>query len=510
MSERPCRCVGYSQRSGQGIADKVLINRGDMNSVRRISVVIKKPEIHRIGQEVAHEVFAADDLHEAIDIAQTVSPDMTIFDEAFEPCHVRDYIEKTARDSGESHRTAVITTNEGPFCESRYKEAGVDYCLTEEQGPARLQAIAAELRTDAPRADAVPNDEDGFLDDTTAAVSMVGRSEAMRKAWELITLVARSQCNPVLILGDTGTGKEVAARAVHTLRHPGEPFVAVNCAALTANLLESELFGHVKGSFTGADRDKTGLLELAGSGTIFLDEISETPLELQAKLLRVLQEKTFRKVGGIKDITCQATIVASSNRDLKKEVREKRFRQDLYYRLNVCPILLAPLHSPQRREDIRLLARYFLKTSSICTNERHRITSITNLALEALCRYNWPGNVRELRNVIERAILLETTDKIGLSSIVIDPIESEDTSGGRGLRGHVKDFSLQKAERELIARALHETGWQKTQAAALLGITRATLNAKVKQYDIRKDSPARGETEFTASSVAEAEAIAVS
>jgi len=481
-----------------------------MSSVRRIIVVSKKPEIHTIGQEVAQEVFAADDLHEAADIAQTVSPDLTIFDEVFAPCHVRDYIERTAHAFSESHRTAVIATNEGPFCEREYKEAGVDYCLTEEQGSVRLQAIAAEMCNDAPRADAAPNDEDDFLDETAAAIGMVGRSEAMRKAWKLITLVACSQCNPVLILGDTGTGKEVAARAVHTLRHPSGPFVAVNCAALTANLLESELFGHVKGSFTGADRDKTGLLELAGSGTIFLDEISEMPLELQAKLLRVLQEKTFRKVGGIKDMACQATIIASSNRDLKKEVREKRFRQDLYYRLNVCPILLAPLHSPQRREDIRVLARHFLKTSSICTNGPHRITSITNLALEALCRYDWPGNVRELRNVIERAILLETTDKIGLSSIVIDPIESEDPSGGRGPRERVKDFSLQKAERELIARALHETGWQKTQAAALLGITRATLYAKVKQYDIRKDRPAERQTDLAGQQVAETEATAVS
>ncbi len=167
-------------------------------------------------------------------------------------------------------------------------------------------------------------------------------------------------------------------------------------------------------------------------------------------------------------------------------MREKRFRQDLYYRLHICPILLAPLWSPQRRQDIPLLATYFLQTSSICTHKQRQITSITPFALEALCRHDWPGNVRELRNVVERAILLETTDKIGLGSIVIDPIDSDETPHP-GLGHSGKDFSLEKAERELIARALHETGWQKTQAAALLGITRATLYAKVKQYDIRKD-----------------------
>ena len=265
------------------------------------------------------------------------------------------------------------------------------------------------------------DDTEFFLDETAAAVAMAGRSPAIARTLQMIKLVAASRCNPVLIVGDTGTGKEVAARAVHVLRHPGEPFVAVNCAALTANLLESELFGHVKGSFTGADRDKTGLLETAGTGTIFLDEISEMPLELQAKLLRILQERTFRKVGGIKDIDCKATIIASSNRDLKKEVREKRFRQDLYYRLNICPITMAPLRSPERRQDIPLLAQHFLKTSSICAHQAdaghlHHAGS----PWRPCRRHDWPGNVRELRNVIERAILLETTDKIGLSSIVID------------------------------------------------------------------------------------------
>ena len=236
---------------------------------------------------------------------------------------------------------------------------------------------------------------------------------------------------------------------------------------------------------------------MAGSGTIFLDEISEMPLDLQAKLLRVLQEKTFRKVGGVRDLDCKATIIASSNRNLKKEVREKRFRQDLYYRLNICPIQLTPLRSPQRRQDIQLLATYFLKTSSICSHRENRVASITQLALEALGRHDWPGNVRELRNVIERAILLETTDKIGLSSIIIDPLDSDEPLYP-GLTRSGKDFSLEKAERELIARALHETGWQKTQAAALLGITRATLYAKVKQYDIRKEGLAVKEMRLAA------------
>ncbi len=232
--------------------------------------------------------------------------------------------------------------------------------------------------------------EDHFVDASAAAVGFVGRSRSAANCLKMIRLVAASRCNPVLIVGETGTGKEVAARAVHALRHPDGPFVDINCAALTATLLESELFGHVRGAFTGADRDKTGLLEAAGAGTIFLDEISEMPLELQAKLLRILQERTFRKVGGVKDLDCQATIIASSNRDLKKEVREKRFRQDLYYRLNICPIRLPPLRSPERREDIPVLATYFLNTSTI-RQTAEKVTALTQLALEALVRHDWPG-----------------------------------------------------------------------------------------------------------------------
>jgi DNA-binding NtrC family response regulator len=475
-----------------------------MSLLRRIVVVSRIPQIQTVAQELAREVFVADDLGEAADIISTVSPDLTLFDGTQAPSEVREHLQRIAADSTPPCRTAVVISDGSPFGESEYRQAGVADCFTGPAGLARLRDLVAEMCEAARRpADAPIDAQTYFVDETAAAVALAGCSPAIHRALQMIKLVAASRCNPVLITGDTGTGKEVAARAVHNLRHPGQPFVAVNCAALTANLLESELFGHVKGSFTSADRDKTGLLEMADSGTLFLDEISEMPLDLQAKLLRVLQEKTFRKVGGVRDLDCKATIIASSNRDLKKEVREKRFRQDLYYRLNICPIQLAPLRSPQRRQDIQLLATYFLKTSSICSHRQNRVTSITQLALEALSRYDWPGNVRELRNVIERAILLETTDKIGLSSVIIDPIDSDEPPHpGLGWSG--KDFSLEKAERELIARALHETGWQKTQAAALLGITRATLYAKVKQYDIRKGGLAIEEVRLGAPQPSEA------
>lgn len=329
-----------------------------------------------------------------------------------------------------------------------------------------------------------------FCEHCPPDVPMVGHSEGMVETLKTIRMVAESNCNPVLLVGETGTGKELAARAVHAWRHGREGrFVAVNCAALTANLLESELFGHVKGAFTGADKDKTGLFELAGEGTLFLDEITEMPLELQAKLLRVLQERTFRKVGGTRDIHCKATVIATSNRDLEKEINEGTFRRDLYYRLAVFPIQLPPLQSPRRRDDIPLLAEFFAETSGI--TPRDDLVGLTPESLDILCAHSWPGNVRELRNVIERAMILEQGKQITPRSLLINgSVPSSPTTGQAPASDNAdeepdpNDFSLETAEREFILRALRETGWQRTRAAALLGITRATLHAKLKRYDI--------------------------
>jgi DNA-binding NtrC family response regulator len=479
-----------------------------MSLLRRIVVVSNKPQLRDLALEIAHEVFAADDLVEAADIVNTVTPDMTILDETFTLDGIAEFLRKTDNDPSRRPTSVAAIAEDAPFSNREYEMTGVSYCLRGEQEHPRLREIALQIVAGVQELHPDPADNACFVDEVAAAGGMVGRSEAIRKAMELIRLVAQSRCNPILITGETGTGKELAARAIHSIRHPDKPFVAVNCAALTATLLESELFGHIKGSFTGADRDKVGLLEYADEGTLFLDEISEMPLDLQAKLLRVLQERTFRKVGGIKDLVCRATIIASSNRNLRTEVDERRFRQDLYYRLNICPIDMVPLRSPQRREDIRLLAEYFLRTSTICSHRQTKVSSITPLAIEALQRHDWPGNVRELRNVIERAILLETTDRIGLRSIAIETMRAQAMPGASD-GSRTRDFSLEKAERELIARALHETGWQKTQAASLLGITRATLYAKVKQYNIQRQKSQQSDGELPPFHALEPEPVSV-
>ncbi len=454
-------------------------------SLRRIVVAGRNTEVQKLARQVGQEIFVADDLVETLDITQAVEPDLILFDHYFSLEHIRQFLDSA---NLTSNIPVIIVGNDENNSDiiAEFMQIGVHDYIQGEKDHIRLKQIVNQLKNGIASDNFELTDNCFFAEDFAASIPIVGKSQAIKNTLKMIKVVAKSKCSPILITGETGTGKELAAKAIHLLRHPEEKFVALNCAALTANLLESELFGHVKGSFTGADREKIGLLELAGNGTVFLDEISETPLELQAKLLRVLQEKTFRKVGGIKDIACNATIIASSNRILKNELKANRFRKDLYYRLNIFPIKLAPLRSPNRVEDISLLAKYFIKNSTICPEKAGKIKSITKLALEALQEYNWPGNVRELFNTIERAILLETTDKIGLSSIVIDTEEIEQQSQN-STASNIKDFSLAQAEKELIARALQETGWQKTRAANLLGINRATLYAKVKQYNIEKN-----------------------
>ncbi len=344
-----------------------------------------------------------------------------------------------------------------------------------------------------PTATAKTPGRDDDVADAPPGVPVVARSEAMAETFRTLRRVAESGCNPVLITGETGTGKEVAARAVHVWRcGTNAPFVAVNCATLTANLLESELFGHVRGAFTGADRDKTGLLELAGEGTLLLDEISEMPVELQAKLLRAIQERTFRKVGGQEEIPFQATLVASSNRDLRAEVREGKFRKDLYYRLAVFPVMLLPLRDPRRRRDVLALAEHFLATSAV--RGPGSPETLTPDAERKLLAHDWPGNARELGNVIDRALILATGDRIDAGAIRFDDAPDPVPAAGRqeGKPADPESFSLETAERQFILRALRETGWQRTRAASLLGITRATLHSKLKRYDIQPPAT-RGE-----------------
>lgn len=436
------------------------------------------PNVRSPLHAICRKVVTAEDVAAARPLVEQADADLVIVSESIPAPEALAFLE-SLRGSPSELPVVVVSARSDVDLAVRFIRAGAYDFIEAPLVGDRLERVVAAGKAAA----GLSRKKDRFFSpDCPAGVGIVGHSDGIVETLQTLRLVAESNCDPVLILGETGTGKELVARAVHRLRSGANgKLVAINCAALTASLLESELFGHVKGAFTGADREKTGLFELAGDGTIFLDEISEMARALQPKLLRVLQEKTFRKVGGTKDICCKATIIASSNRDLFKEAEQGTFRKDLYYRLAVFPITVPPLRSERRCSDIPLLAEYFIETSSIST--RSGVQGLSAAAGEALLRHTWPGNVRELKNVVDRALILERANEITLSSLMIERDGQQEAPAATPAAR--KDFSLEAAEREFIIRALKETGWQRTRAAALLGISRATLHAKLNRYDIK-------------------------
>jgi len=308
---------------------------------------------------------------------------------------------------------------------------------------------------------------------------LVGRSQQMIDIYKTIGSVTRSRVT-VLIEGESGTGKELIARAIH-FNSPwkDEPFIAVNCTALAETLLESELFGHMKGSFTGATNDKRGKFELARNGTIFLDEIGEISQTLQVKLLRVLQEREFERVGGEKTLPMSARIIAATNRDLLKEVEEGRFREDLYYRLNVVSIKAPPLR--ERKEDIPILVKNLLQRIN---EELHtKVFKVSDDAMARIQKHDWSGNVRELENVLTRAVVLSKSDVIE-ESVLPQPSEHRDMQAH-----YVWDRSLADVEREHIRRVLDAVHGNRTEAARVLGISKPTLYAKLPatKHDVKHE-----------------------
>jgi two-component system response regulator HydG len=308
---------------------------------------------------------------------------------------------------------------------------------------------------------------------------IIAASPKMKTLLETLAMVAPSDAT-VLIMGESGTGKEVIANAIHhNSPRAGEPFIKVSCAALPETLLESELFGHEKGAFTGAVARREGRFQLAHRGAIFLDEVGEMSPALQTKLLRVLQEKEFEPLGSARTIKVDIRVIAATNRDLEKEVKEGRFREDLYYRLNVVPLVLPTLR--ERREDIPLLADHFL--ALFREKNRKPIKAISGKALDLLVRYDWPGNVRELENVIERAVILSRDEVLFPADL---PPQIRMLSEGVEEAGFVipTGMSLDEMERALIVKTLDETGGNRTRASEILGINRRTLQNKLKQYGL--------------------------
>lgn len=357
----------------------------------------------------------------------------------------------------------------------------------------RLRSVVEKaLRRQGLRQEVLEIKEKQWTFDEESDGIIIGNSPQMKEIYSLIKQVAKSSSTTVLIQGESGTGKELVARAVHRLsaRKSGR-FVDINCAALTESLLEAELFGYEKGAFTGAaTAGKPGLFEVADKGTVFLDEIGEMGVLLQAKLLRILQERQFKRVGGIQDIKIDVRIIASTNRNLEEEIASGNFRKDLYYRLKVLPIYVPPLR--ERREDIMLLVKYFMHKYN---NEFGKnICDIPPDTERILLEYGWPGNIRELKNVVERGVLIANGCALSpkyVANISIGKKEYESPAGiavdgntaGGGSDG-LDARSLAFMEKQHIENVLKETSWRRAEAARVLGINRTTLYNKIKEYGI--------------------------
>lgn len=312
-------------------------------------------------------------------------------------------------------------------------------------------------------------------------LQIIGKSVEMKKILHEVERAAKSNAN-IFISGESGTGKEVIAHAIHYgSERASRPFIKVNCAAMPETLIESELLGHEKGAFTGANARRCGRFELAHTGTLLLDEVTEIPLGVQAKLLRVVQEQEFERVGGNKTIKVDVRLISTSNRDIREAISQKILREDLYYRLNVIPILLPPLR--ERRDDIIPLAEFFLEKMA---QENHKEKKkLSKEAQDKLLAYRWPGNIRELANIIERAVVMDQGERIEAEQLALELAKPGDEGGGAAAAAIFPGMTLQQLEKKLIIETLHAQHNDYTSAAELLGITARSLRSKLRGYQLR-------------------------
>ncbi len=429
-----------------------------------------------------YEVKSACDGKEALTLCGKHKFDLVVTDLKMPKVDGIDFLKGIKEISPETMVILITAYASGETAVAAMKEGAYDYL----EKNFDIEDLKGIIR-DALKKKGVKKKEAQFMKSVEDAVSfgnLIGKSREMLEVYSLIKKVAGTTAN-VLITGESGTGKELVARAIHdNSPRKNMPLVVINCGGIPEALLESELFGHVKGSFTGAYSDKAGLFENAGGGTIFLDEIAELPLVLQVKLLRVLQEKTFRRVGGQKDIKVDVRIISATNQNLKQKVEDGSFREDLYYRLNVVLINLPPLRD--RKEDIPVLTEYFIEKYSKKFGKE--IKKISSYAMELLMEYKFPGNVRELENIIERSAALETSN-------IILPENLDISENGKTYeviswntdipdKGISLSDEMEKIERELIKKALEKANGSKTKAAKYLNISFDSLRYRLEKLDI--------------------------
>ena len=433
-------------------------------------------------ERAGHLVDAAPDLATASQRLTQHQPDVVLLDLGLPDGHGLDFYE--ANHERLEGSVVIVMTALGQVGEAvRAMKLGALDFLTKPVDQAELVALVERslaVRDDQLEAQAARQRREQRL-----AQTIVGDSPAFRATIEVAEQVAASEVETVLVQGESGVGKNVVARHIHAVsQRRAKPLLEVSCATIPENLLESELFGHERGAFTDAKSAKRGVFELAQGGTVVLDEIGELRLDVQAKLLHFLEERRFRRVGGTREITVDVRVVALTNRDLQAMVRERSFRNDLFFRLSVFPITVPPLR--ERREDVLPLARHFLAT--LQPKLGRRFDGFDRDAENLLLAYAWPGNVRELRNVVERAVVLERGSRITVRSLVLDWLgEPEGNAAGPAadsvLPGGV--VPLEEMEREMVGRAMRAAGDNQTRAAELLGVTRDQLRYRLKKFGFR-------------------------
>ena len=454
------------------------------------------------------ELAAASSGEEGLKLIAKVKPDLVIMDVRMGGMNGLETLRRIRETNAKLPVIMMTAYGTTQMAIEAMKLGAYDYLLKPFDVPKLKQIIGAALKAARDMKQVVSYQP--LLESEDYDLGIVGRSEAMQNVFKLIGQLAGSDAT-ALITGESGTGKELVARAIyHHSRRNGRSFLAINCAAIPENLLESELFGHEKGAFTGANSQRIGKFEQCDQGTIFLDEIGDMSLATQTKILRVLQSGTFERVGGNQPIRADVRVIAATNKALEQAVAAKQFREDLFYRLNVVRIQIPPVR--ERREDIRLLVNYFLKKFAQAQNQRPK--SISPEVIRILEQYHWPGNVRELENVIQRAIVVVKGDAILLNDLPpeilgaeqpIAPVMESSSAAGRTTSAPAADLAtlartlfrwarqesslkvIPAVERQLIIEALAETKGNQVQAARLLGITRATLRKRVEKFDIKQE-----------------------
>jgi len=428
-----------------------------------------------------YEVASASGGKEAIGLCKKHKFDLAITDLKMPRVNGIDVLKSIKEISPKTMVILITAYASGETAVTAMKEGAYDY-LEKNFDVEELKAVIK----DALSKKGIKEEDALFMKDAEDALSfgnMIGKSKGMLKVYSLVKKVADTTAN-ILITGESGTGKELVAKAIHeNSSRKDKLFVVINCGGIPENLLESELFGYMKGSFSGAYADKPGLFELAHRGTIFLDEIGELPQFLQVKLLRVVQEKTFRRIGGTEDIKVDARIISATNQDLEQKVKNSSFREDLYYRLNVIPVKIPPLR--ERNEDIPLLTSYFIEKYS--KEFEKEIKKISPYALRLLMEYPFPGNVRELENIIERSVALETTNIILPENLVMPETGEidENTALNAGIpdEGINLNDELARIEMLLIKKALQKANGSKTKAAKYLNISFDSLRYRLEKID---------------------------